>query len=111
MKLVSQLKYFAVLPPIASISLCYLAWQWLKMKFMISMHNTLESDKKIPERLTLMQESVERNSNLMLLAATVVMSSWFAFAPDSIPNIYTHIIGTWIYTAVDLLVNLRVHSF
>lgn len=111
MRVTHLLKYLAAFPPIASISLCYLAWQWLKIKFMITMHNTLESDKKIPERLTLMQESVERNSNLMLFCSVVVMLSWFAFSPDSLPNIYTQVIGTWAYTAVDLVLNLRVHEF
>lgn len=75
------------------------------------MHNTLESDKKIPERLVVMQESVEKNANLMLACSVVVMLSWFAFAPDSIPNIYTNVIGTWAYTAIDLLASLRVHEF
>lgn len=111
MKLTHLLKYLAAIPPIASIFLCYLAWQWFKMKFMIAMHNTLESDKKIPEHLTLLQEKVERNANLLLITSVVVMSSWFAFAPDSIPNLYTYVIGTWIYTGIDLIVNLRVHAF
>lgn len=75
------------------------------------MHTTLESDKTLPEALITLQESVERNANLMLMAAVVVMASWFAFEPGNITNIYTHMIGTWIYTAVDLIVNLRVHPF
>lgn len=111
MRLTHLFKYLAALPPVASISLCYLVWQWFKTKFMLAMHATLESDKKVPERLVLMQEKVEQNANLMLVCSVVVMSSWFAFAPDSIPNLYTHVIGTWTFTAVDLLVNLRVHEF
>ena len=111
MRFTYLLKYLAALPPVASISLCYLAWQWFKTKLMITMHNTLESDKKIPERLVVMQESVEKNANLMLACSVVVMLSWFAFAPDSIPNIYTNVIGTWAYTAIDLLASLRVHEF
>lgn len=75
------------------------------------MHTTLESDKTLPEALITLQESVERNANLMLMAAIIVMSSWFVFEPDSITNIYTYTIGTWIYSAVDLIVNLRVHPF
>lgn len=111
MKITQLLKYIAALPPVASVSLCYLAWQWFRTKILIALHNTLESDKKIPERLVVMQESVEKNANLMLACSVVVMLSWFAFAPDSIPNIYTNVIGTWAYTAVDLIVNLRVHEF
>jgi hypothetical protein len=75
------------------------------------MHTTLESHKMLPESLTTLQESVDRNSSLMLMAAVVVMASWFAFEPRNTTNIYTHMIGTWIYTAVDLIVNLRVHPF
>lgn len=75
------------------------------------MHTTLESDKKLPQPSITLQESVERNSNLMLMAAIVVMASWFAFEPGNITNIYTHMIGTWIYTAVDLIVSLPVHPF
>lgn len=111
MRLTHLFKYLAALPPVASITLCYLAWQWFKTKFMLAMHATLESEKKVPERLVLMQDKVEQNANLMLVCSVVVMSSWFAFAPDSIPNLYTHVIGTWTFTAVDLLVNLRVHEF
>ena len=111
MRTVFQLKYLSLIPPIASICLCYLAWRLCKLKLLLLMHTTLESHKILPEAVITLQESVERNSNLMLMAAVVVMSSWFAFAPDSIPNIYTHMIGTWIYTALDLLINLRVHPF
>lgn len=110
MKAPLQLKYFTLIPPIASICFCILVWRLFKWKFLLIMHTTLESEK-LPEALITLQESVERNSNLMFMAASVVMSSWFAFAHDSIPNIYTHMIGMWIYTAVDLLLNLRVHSF
>lgn len=111
MRVTNLLKYLAALPPVASISLCYLAWQWFKTKFMLAMHATLESDKKVPERLALMQEKVEKNANLMLVCSVVVVLSWFAFAPDRIPNIYTNVIGTWAYTAIDLLISLRVHEF
>ena len=110
MKITRIFKYIAAVPPVASVSLCYLAWQYFKTKFLIAMHNILETDKKIPERLAVMQESVEKNANLMLACSVVVMLSWFAFAPDSIPNIYTNVIGTWTYTAIDLIVNLRKHE-
>lgn len=105
-----QPKYLSLIPPIASICFCYLAWRLFKCKFMVAMHNILEADKEVPESLTALQESVDRNSNLVLLSAIVVMSSWFAFAPESIPNIYTRVIGTWAYTAIDLIINLRVHE-
>ena len=111
MKTAVQIKYFTLIPPIASVCLTVLAWRFFKLRILLAMHTMLESDKKLPEALISLQDSVESNSNLMLMAAIVVMSSWFAFAPDSIPNIYTHMIGTWIYTALDLLINLRVHPF
>ena len=110
MRTVFQLKYLSLIPPIASICLCYLAWRLFKLKLLLLMHTALESDKTPPEALITLQESVERNSNLMLMTVVVVMSSWFAFAPDSVPNIYTQVIGTWAYTAIDLVINIPVHE-
>jgi uncharacterized YccA/Bax inhibitor family protein len=111
MKISLQLKYLAVIPPVASICFCYLAWRWFKSRAWIAMHNLLESNNKIPEKLMALQDSVTKNSTLMLLSCIAVMSSWFAFAPDSILNIYTYMIGTWIYTAIDTILHLNVHKF
>jgi len=109
MKITLQLKYLAVIPPVASICLTYLAWRWLKCKALIGMHNYLEEHNDEPADLLALQSSVENNSNLMLLSCVVVMLSWFMFEKDSIANIYTYMIGSWIYKAIELLVTSPVH--
>jgi len=110
MRIALQLKYLAVIPPVASICLTYLAWRWLKCKAWIGMHRYLEEHNEEPADLLELQDSVQSNSTLMLISCLVVMLSWFAFEKDSIPNIYTYMISTWIYTAIDLVVATPVHA-